>query len=162
MNIAGNDGNIIVFVDQKTFITSLVEVAAPLMATIVMGCIGNIEMTHELAKITEGRFKQKMKMVGHQDKTVQGDIVCFEGAGQDFQKSNPVDIILENSLSLIATVRDMINCAGKLDAKRPCHMVKLLHQTIYVNYKDLTPPLIVSPLPHPEYVLLARKVLVMV
>ncbi|MCL0042721.1 hypothetical protein M1N07_03515 [Thermodesulfovibrionales bacterium] len=51
MNISGYLQEIIISIDQKSFISSLIKMPHPAMSAIESGSIGDIEMVHKLRKI---------------------------------------------------------------------------------------------------------------
>jgi hypothetical protein len=73
-------------------------------------------MAHELAKVAEGSFQLQMKVVHHQHKSVQFDLVCLNRLAKNIQESSTVHIIAENSFLLIPTAGYMINRAGVLNS----------------------------------------------
>jgi hypothetical protein len=121
MDIPGNHGKIGVLLHQKTFVPPLVEMSGSAVATIERRGVADIEVAHELTEIPKRRLDQQMKMVAHQDKTVELNRINGKRAGKYFEKFLPVDVVLEDGLALIATVGDMIQGARIFDAKRSCH-----------------------------------------
>ncbi len=66
MNIAGYFQEIIIRVDQKSLISTLIQVSGTSVFAIERPGIADIEMTHEFRKIAFRRANQKMKVVRHQ------------------------------------------------------------------------------------------------
>jgi hypothetical protein len=78
-------------------------------------------MAHEFPKVAEGRFKQQVKVIGHQDVAGKLDPVNFQGLGQDVDESFAVGIVFEDVFSFIAPARNVIYRAGVLDAQGSYH-----------------------------------------
>jgi hypothetical protein len=56
MNIPGDLLQITISINEKGFVPALIEMPRPLITTIVIGCVGNIEMTHELLQVRQRGF----------------------------------------------------------------------------------------------------------
>jgi hypothetical protein len=51
MNITGYLQKIIICIDQKSFISSLIKMANTVMSAVECGCIGDVKMAHKLRKV---------------------------------------------------------------------------------------------------------------
>ena len=78
-------------------------------------------MAHERTEIAEGGFKEKVKVVGHEDVAGELDGVNSEGLGEDLEEALAVGVVFEDVFLFIAPASHMVNCAGVLDAERSCH-----------------------------------------
>ena len=54
VEVSGDLQEIAVFIDEKGFITSLIQMTGPIMTLVEIARIGYVEMTHEVLKIRLG------------------------------------------------------------------------------------------------------------
>ncbi len=54
VNIAGENGKVFVFVHEHAFVPALVQVSYAVVPSIVIACIGDIELAHEFGKVAFG------------------------------------------------------------------------------------------------------------
>jgi len=78
--------------------------------------VGDVEMAHELAKIAERSFNQKVEVIVHEDIGMKFDGVDIEGLGKYAEKGLPVFIVKEDFSAFIPPARDVIHRARILDA----------------------------------------------
>ena len=121
MDITGQDGKVGFFFHQNTLISSLIEVACTIAATVEITRVGYIEMAHEFAQIAERSFHQKMVMIVHQDIGKELDGIDSERQGQKAEELCPVLIVPEDALPFVAAARYVIHGSWVLDAYWSCH-----------------------------------------
>jgi len=121
MDIPRQDGKVGVLINQDTFISALIEMAASVAATVVIASVGDIEVTHEFGEVAQGCFHQEMEVVGHEDITVELNGINSEGMGEVFEKPPSVEIVSKNSLLFVPPAGDVIHGTGILNAKGPRH-----------------------------------------
>lgn len=61
----------------------LEKMAGPAVLTVIIRCIGDIEVTHELAQVAQHSLDEKMIMIFHEDITVKKYRICLQRLGQD-------------------------------------------------------------------------------
>ena len=88
--------------------------ANPVVPSVVVGSIGYVEMTHELAKVPKRGFHQKMKMIFHQHIAVEFNLVSLGRLSKDFQKTISIFIIVENITFLIVPINNVVNSVWEL------------------------------------------------
>ena len=62
-----------------------------------------------------------MDVVGHQAKTVDAAAVLFYDILEKMVEPEPVAVIEENRLPGVTAKNNMVDCAGKMDARFTCH-----------------------------------------
>ena len=121
VNVAGEDGQIAVFVHEDALVSSLVEMPDPLVSPIVITGVGDVEVAHELAEVGQGGLKKQVEVVCHQDVAVKLDGVDVQGLAEDLEELFPVAVIAEDFSFFIAPASDVIDGVGILDTKRSGH-----------------------------------------
>ena len=150
MDVAGDFLQIVVRIDQKGMVATLIKMARATMPPIEPGRVGDIEVPHELLEIPPRGFHQEMKVVAHQDIGEDFCLVNVRGASQQIQKGQSVGIGGKDILSVVTATGYMIIGIFELDPKRPCHASKCTILSCFVKDKDLTlilPPRINGLLP---------------
>ena len=79
MNITGHRQEIVISIDQKSFIPALIKMPHPAMSTIERGSIRDIEMAHKVRKVALRGGYQDMEMVGHTNVCQKGYIIDVSG-----------------------------------------------------------------------------------
>ncbi len=77
MYVSGKHGKIRFFVYQYALVPSLIQMTCSFMSSIVIACVGYIKMTHEFPKVSQRGLNQQVKMVLHEDITIDSDVVDF-------------------------------------------------------------------------------------
>jgi len=139
VEVSGYLQQIGVAIYEKGLVPSLIEMAGSLMPLIEVGCIRDIEMTHELLKVGLKRLYYHMEMVGHKHKGKKPDLVNIKRTGEEFQELLPVVVGKEDILSSIAPTGNMIARIGILNPKRAGHGEMVSGRGGFVKNKDLTP-----------------------
>ena len=121
MNIAGENGKIIVFVNENALVPSLIQVSHAVVATVVIAGIGYIKLAHEFGQVGFWGFEKQMEMIGHKHVTVQLDRVDIYRLDEDLKKPFPIFIVFEYVLPFIPPTRDVVHCIWVLNAKRASH-----------------------------------------
>ena len=62
-----------------------------------------------------------MDMVGHQAKSVDAALELFHDVLEKMVETEPLAAVEENRLSGVSTEDNMVDCAGKMDARFTCH-----------------------------------------
>ena len=114
MDISGYHCEITLFINQKTLVSPLVEMAYSSVSPIEITGIGDIEPPHEFTKVPEGRFEQHMKVIGHENVAVEFDGIDRGRLGKNVQKLQTIRIIPEDFFLFIPPAGNMIDCTGKL------------------------------------------------
>lgn len=83
----------------------------PLVSSIVMGCIGNVEPPHKFTEIDKGCFQKQVEVIVHENVTIQNDVVCFRTIVQQFKEYVLIMVIFKDCLPLVASTGYMIQCA---------------------------------------------------
>ena len=113
--------------------------AYSLVPFIIITRVGDIKWSHKVRQIAQGGFNQKMKMVAHEDISMQFHVVNLEVLDKGQKESSPISVVSENVLSFVPTAGDMINSIGILDSEWPGHSLLLPYANRIVNIEDLTP-----------------------
>ena len=101
--------------------------------------IGYVEMTHEVLKICLRGFHDHMKMVGHENKGKQMDLIDLQRTFKDFQESFSVMIGKKDALPCVSSAGDVVTCILVLNTKRAGHGKNVSEGQGNVKDKDLTP-----------------------
>jgi len=83
MQVAGQNGEVSLFVHEYAFVSALIEMAGASVPPVKVTRVDNIEMAHEFGEIAEGSLGEQMKVVGHEDVAVKLDDVNMEGLGKN-------------------------------------------------------------------------------
>ena len=127
-----------VLLNENRFISSLEEMAGPLMPLIEELRINAVQLTHAQGKIAVGRFDQEMVMIVHEAVGVADPIVPFIDVLERIQKVDAILIVFEDGLLFITAGSDMIDSTGVFYAERTAHTGTLAKNKGNVKIKDLT------------------------
>lgn len=83
--------------------------------------VGRLKPAHARYRIWLGYFDHQMIVVGHQDEGMYKPTGALAHLPQRGQKLRARGLITENRFPLVATIQQMINGAGELDACFPRH-----------------------------------------
>jgi hypothetical protein len=145
MYVAAELKQVIVGIDQDSFEPPLIEVADPVVAPVKRCCVADVEVPHELRKISLRSLYDHMKVVAHEHIRVHADLIDPDGRFQFIEKDRPVAFIGEDVFPLIAPASHMIKSAWIINPQWPRHDPSFLRQTNQtVKSKDLT---LTSPSP---------------
>jgi hypothetical protein len=121
VNVAGENGKILVFVNENTLVPALVQVSYAVVSPVVITGIGYVKLAHEFGKVGFWSFEKQMKMIGHENVTVKLDRVDICRLNKYLEKPFPVFIILKNILTFISPAGNMVHCVGVLYAEGACY-----------------------------------------
>ena len=121
MDVAGENGEIGIFVDKNALVSALIEMSRPVMTSIEVAGVGDIEFAHEFGKIAFRCLDQQMKMVVHKHVAAEFDGITREGLQEYLEKPFSIVVVPEDFSPLVAPARYMINGSLILDAKRSGH-----------------------------------------
>jgi hypothetical protein len=86
--------------------------ARPAVAPVIIPCISDIELSHELRQIRFGGLDNQVKMVAHEHVSVHADIEDLNRAPKPLEKARPVMIVAENHAPIVAPTSHMIKSVG--------------------------------------------------
>lgn len=115
MDVAGQDGQVGLFVHEHAFVSALIEMACSPVPPVKVASVGNIEVAHEFGEVSEGCLDEQMKVVGHEDVAVKLDGVNMEGLDKNLQKALPVGIFFENIFLFVSPAADVVNSTRVLN-----------------------------------------------
>ncbi len=121
MNVSGENGKVGLLIDQDAFVSSLEKMPRTLVAVIEVSRITDVETAHEFTEVSKGSFKQKMKMVVHQDIAVEFYGIDVHGLDEFLKKGFSIDVVPKDGFLFIATAGDVIYGIEILHPKRSCH-----------------------------------------
>ena len=121
VDVTREDGKILIFINKNAFISSLVQVSDPIMPSIVITGISDIELAHEFGKVPKRCFDQEVKMVVHKDIRVEFNSIDIQRLSEYLEKARSISVILEDYLPFVSATSDMVDCIRVLDSKRPSH-----------------------------------------
>ncbi|MFZ3090064.1 MAG: hypothetical protein WA240_05495 [Nitrospirota bacterium] len=107
MDVAGEDGKVLVFVHKDALIPSMVQVAYTIVSSIVVAGIGNIEFAHELGKVGERRFYQQVKVIVHEYVTMEFYSVNIKRLGEELEELTPICVVLKDVLPFVSAAGDV-------------------------------------------------------
>jgi len=139
VNIAAQFQKVFIGIDEDGFVASLVEVAVPVMTTVVIYRVGRIESLHQFTEIGLGGLDNEVKVVVHKDVTVERYLEGFQARVKNVEEGMPVGIILKDLFPFISPAGDVIKGTGVFYAKRSCHGVPIPCSQGLVNSQRLTP-----------------------
>jgi hypothetical protein len=108
VKVSGCLQEIAVFIDEKGFITSLIEMTGTVVRLVKPARVGYIEMTHEILEVRLGCPYDDMEMVGHEDKSEEMNLIRLKGTFKDLQKLLLVVIVKKDSLSSVSPACHMV------------------------------------------------------
>jgi hypothetical protein len=76
-------------------------------------------------------------MIGHYTVGVADPAVARDNLGESLQKEFAVSVVEKDPLARVASAGQMIDCAGKLQAKRTCHNIAFFIRPCVVARPDL-------------------------
>jgi len=118
---------------KNSLVSALIEMTASVMTAVIINCIGGVKALHEALEICFRGHKNKVKMIIHQDITVNLYVVKLGIAGKNLQKSNSVPVVAEDVFSFISPAGYMIPGTRKFYAKWPNHMSTVPARYALVN-----------------------------
>jgi hypothetical protein len=121
VDVAREDGKILVSIHKNALISTLVEMPNPFMSSIVITGIGDVELAHKFGKVPKRCFDQEVEMVVHKDVSVELDGIDIQRLSEYQEKTRSIGVILEDCLPFVSATSDVVNCFGVLDSKRPSH-----------------------------------------
>jgi len=121
VDIAGENGEVTFFFNEDALVSALVEVPDSLVPAIEGTGVGDVEMAHEFAEVAEWCLYQEMKVIAHQDVSMELDGIDVNGLGNEAQENPPVLIVFKDIPPLVATAGYVVNGAGILDAQWSSH-----------------------------------------
>jgi hypothetical protein len=77
VDVPGYLKKITIGVNQKRFISPLIEVTGSMVPAIEVSGIADIEMTHEFGQITLRGGDQQMEVIGHEHIGEEADVMYF-------------------------------------------------------------------------------------
>ena len=116
MHIAGDFHEVAAGIDEKGLVPSLVKMACPLVLLVEVACIGDIEVTHQFLEVCMGCFHDEVKMVVHEDKGDESDLVDLDGPGKEVEEFSSVGISCEDSLPPVTSTGHVVIGVLILDA----------------------------------------------
>jgi len=125
MEVAGEDGEVGIFVHQEASVSALVEMAAFSVATVRMAGVGDMKVPHEFGEVPQGRLQEEMKMVGHADEAMQRYGVDGERLGEKLEKPPSVEVIPKDAPLLVSAAGDMVEDTRVLNPEGPGHGASL-------------------------------------
>jgi hypothetical protein len=139
VHVAGHFHEIVIGINQKGFVASLIKMAHSLMDAVEIEGIGYVEVAHEFLEIGQGGLDDEVEVVGHEDKGQHVHLVDLRGSGQKVQKRLSIGVISNNILSGITAAGYMVVCVLISDSQRSGHGGILEEKRLAVKNKDLTP-----------------------
>ncbi len=128
MNVAGDDGKVLVFVHEDAFVPALVQMADAIVPPVEVAGVGDVEFAHEFGKVAERRFYQKVEMVVHKDEAVKLYRINIEGLSENQEKPPAICVVSEDGLPFVSAARDVVDRIRILDTEGP-GMHDLYHET---------------------------------
>src|SRR5215831_1016681 len=95
--------------------------AAALVSPIKPDAVADIQPLHRAAQVGFGRFQQQMKMVVHEDISVQPGSEALPQLRHQRQEMLPVAIVAVDGLPFVAPSGDMITSSGAFNSQRSRH-----------------------------------------
>jgi hypothetical protein len=115
MNIPGKGQEIIAFIHEEAFESSLEQVPVPFMAMVEINGVCCKEASHEFGKGGMiGTFQEEMKMIGHQTPGVNPERKNIGIFSQIFKKPNRISPISKGDIARIGSGEDMIKCKRQI------------------------------------------------
>ena len=108
-------------INDKGFITTLIEMARLLMGAVIIRGVRDIKVAHKFLKVGQRGFDKEMKVVGHQYIGQDIHLVGVARSLQEIEKCCIVGIKREYCLTCIASTGDMVVSILKLDSQGPRH-----------------------------------------
>ncbi len=138
MNITAQFKKVFIPFDQLGVVSPIQQMTVSPVLSIGVYGIGRGKAMHEAAQIAPGRFRNVVKMIGHQSHPLEPDLQPSDSFPQAFQKTEPIAIILKKKIRLSAPIlqfsgRDMINSPRKFDSQRSRHRRTVLNRRYYVK-----------------------------
>lgn len=121
MNVAGEDPEIGLVLDQFRPIASLEEMPAEPMAVGPPVGIGREQQLHTFGEVGSGRFEHQMEMIGHQDEGIEDPPRTLNCLLQTADEPLPVRVVANDVLPGIAAGHDVVNRISILDTKAARH-----------------------------------------
>jgi len=103
----------------------MVKMTDPNVSPVVIVCIDNVEMAHELGEVAFGGFDEQVKVVAHEDVAVKLYTVNIDRLNEHLDETLSVSVFFEGVIAFVSPAGDMVHCAGILDAKRASHGKKV-------------------------------------
>ena len=121
VNVAGEDPEIGLVLDQFRPIASLEEMPAePMTASPPVG-IGREQQLHTPGEVGSGRFEHQVEMIGHQHEGVEDPPRTMNCLLQPAEQPLPVRVVANNVLPGVAAGHDVVNRISILDTKAARH-----------------------------------------
>ena len=111
------------------FEAALKERPNPVMFEIVPHGVGLLDPLQAGAKIAFRCFHQKVKMIAHQNISVEANPKAFNGFLQHLNKMLTVPILKKDGLPIDPSGHDMCPAAWMLNAQWPSHELKVIKST---------------------------------
>src|SRR5262245_38673346 len=116
-------------IDNQRLVTPTEEVAGDFMPPIEPCCVGAEEPLHARHEVWHRCFHDQMKMIHHQTIPQYLPTGLAAHLAQRFQETLPVEVILENRLSAVTAVHDMVDRARILDSQLARHTREMVDKT---------------------------------
>ena len=121
MDVAGQDPEIRLVLDQLGPVAALEEVPAMAVATSPPIGVRREEQLHALGEVGARRLEDQVEVIGQEDKGIQRPSRPPNGAFQASHQPPAVGIVLDDVLPAVTPCHDMIDGIGILDPQSSCH-----------------------------------------
>jgi hypothetical protein len=88
---------------------------------VIVAGIGDVEVTHEFAKVALGCLDEQMEVVIHENVAVKLDTIYGKRLKEDLEEAFPVVVVSEDFAPFIATARNVIHRAVILNPQGSGH-----------------------------------------
>jgi hypothetical protein len=107
--------------DEERVEPTLKEMARTLVPMVEPSGISAVEPVHSAGEIGLGGLDDEVIVIGHQYPGREAPTETLHSLSEEGEEHSGIDVVAEDGPSFIAARRDVVESAGKLDAKRSCH-----------------------------------------
>lgn len=108
-------------VHQDRLIATLEQVPGASMAAVAPLRIDPVQLPHALGQIAIDGLHHQVVVVGHQAVSVTAPVEALYHLTQDFEKPNPIGVVLLDRFAAITAGSDVVERAGEFDADGAGH-----------------------------------------